>query len=817
MLNLNENFIRCCNETTQELRLLVELSDGLDTWKALNGNCDQLDYAESVVEVSPISREYQDIQSIAQSATIYVTVDDAWLRPIFTNNRLFGKRINIYIGFASLAESDFEPYLLNGVIKSIKPDKGTHVVFEVGDPLWMLRDVDIYKATPGIHPIDRIGAILQTINGSSDNILDLDSFDSLNPAYADISHFSITNGYVGGVYQIDLEDRIVNSKQSSFGVVSELVSLIPGARLTVTESGIVRLILFDASKNSLDTWTNAEIRNGFQIDSLHDNLKNRVDILLRRELDGLPDIRWLVNDDESQQEIAFMGQLRRVIEHTVSGVSWLNNDGSANVDGGTLRVSCSTPEGFSGMVGSYPGPQPTNAQVSISRPAYILLLQNPGEGRGQELVKAESATVNRFLVEQYTGHHGIDNLPFVPVDIESAYKIILYTDLSRDFGNTDTYTGARYAVDVTIAYYLADYILNRFSKGCPIVKFDTGMEKYAYQVGDLISLIMPEYMDFGHDGLNTSTKWEVVGKSFDPTASPPSIQWTLLYAGMNTPEKTHSFLRAGEYLQGSIINAMRESAFAQSAIMTGLDVTNVTGLVGEVSHGSATLPPIASYLYEDTQHTFTASRDTYVAFNVGAGTLMFHDVSNGDPVPEKDIYEVWLAKVVCDATGITFVDTTLRNYAPIPLSKVESFPAFSAYQSTLQALDKSPSIETLIFQSKLYDYGDNYDLSTGKYTAPTDGIYEFKVAVRMANLPDAAGVALRLYVDSGSGPVEKRKGQPSYNITGGSADTQVTESFSDILMEAGDIATIGVVHTGDNPNDTVTGETNTYISGRRVR
>jgi hypothetical protein len=69
--------------------------------------------------------------------------------------------------------------------------------------------------------------------------------------------------------------------------------------------------------------------------------------------------------------------------------------------------------------------------------------------------------------------------------------------------------------------------------------------------------------------------------------------------------------------------------------------------------------------------------------------------------------------------------------------------AFSAYLSTTKAnvTGTGTVVGPVIFDTKLFDIGNDYSTSTGKFTAPINGIYHFTVCILYTNLVAGAGYA----------------------------------------------------------------------------
>jgi hypothetical protein len=76
-----------------------------------------------------------------------------------------------------------------------------------------------------------------------------------------------------------------------------------------------------------------------------------------------------------------------------------------------------------------------------------------------------------------------------------------------------------------------------------------------------------------------------------------------------------------------------------------------------------------------------------------------------------------------------------------------TLPAFMAHQSTPQTMS-NVTFEKLNFQTKTYDFGNDYDTSTSTFTAPKSGLYQVGAAVAMDVTPSL--ILLDIYVQGAS-------------------------------------------------------------------
>jgi hypothetical protein len=139
-------------------------------------------------------------------------------------------------------------------------------------------------------------------------------------------------------------------------------------------------------------------------------------------------------------------------------------------------------------------------------------------------------------------------------------------------------------------------------------------------------------------------------------------------------------------------------------------------------------------------HTFGASSDTYIDYTVGTG-ITYTAVTNGAASPSLAANSIRLAKVVTGASTIGSITQsggdTLGNliypFGPASTSILQVPAFFSVYRSA--ALTLTPTA-VVIFDTKDYDYGNNYNTTTGEFVATIPGLYMFTSTLSV--LPDSS-------------------------------------------------------------------------------
>ena len=130
---------------------------------------------------------------------------------------------------------------------------------------------------------------------------------------------------------------------------------------------------------------------------------------------------------------------------------------------------------------------------------------------------------------------------------------------------------------------------------------------------------------------------------------------------------------------------------------------------------------------------------------------------------------------------------------------------FSVYRNS--ALVTAGANTTILFDTELFDTGSNYSVSTGKFTAPAAGLYQFNAAVGVSPYATTSyAITLVATVDTFGGN----------NITTLSASngTWVLVVGALIKMSAGDTCYVVLYDGHGGANTTVeTGTSNTFFTG----
>jgi hypothetical protein len=646
------------------IRFLIDIYDGTTHWKALFGSCDQFTYPEAVHAVAPVGVELDPLTREVQTSEVFVDVDDGWIRPILVNNVLKGQQMSVKIGAAELAENKFVDFF-TGPIEEIHPIDGHTVKLSVLDVFEVLQNSYITGYWMNKHPLEILyagdGSGILERAGVNSNLIDTTSFDPSDSEYTgSISHFIISRG--GNAL---MRWSMVETPTSAFQLASEVAGLMNGHFIT-KEAGQISFNRFDAAASALDDWGVDDILPGsFRQEPLGTNVINRIVMDFAKNNEGRPMKSYRVDDPTSQSDHAYLGATNRIMSHKIS-TEWLNTRAALKNDitdaDGSLTVYSGACHGFSGNKNG----SPAWSTVSGTREVYLLLdSSHVPDVWNAEIVR--STVLTKGPLEMALNVYDPSTGSFVREPTTGGYAYDLaYGNLTRGMFNTNASAHKQsltYVFDITIVINLVEELLSRFKDGCSIIEMETNLGKYEYQIGDFVTITHPGYMAYGKDGLSGSDKWEIVTKEVDIFSDPPKIRWRLAAAGVASPVTTgipfHGFMPADSTSRLEL--GLENEDLVVPHIISGLVVSQVSGLDGKVSAGVVSIYPDRVELFEDVTYTFTASKDTYVTFDIRDAAINFKAVGNGAAAPVITNYEAWLAKVVTDGTTITDIDTSGRQ------------------------------------------------------------------------------------------------------------------------------------------------------------
>lgn len=131
------------------------------------------------------------------------------------------------------------------------------------------------------------------------------------------------------------------------------------------------------------------------------------------------------------------------------------------------------------------------------------------------------------------------------------------------------------------------------------------------------------------------------------------------------------------------------------------------------------------------------------SFGTTPSTVAFVSTKNPSPTDLNGISgpfklgQIWvnsLTNGVYILTSFTSFNGQLNAVWSIPGYSLDA-PYFFAYQSTeLANVTGDEDVFTFVLDSVYYSQGDGYNLNTGLFTAPKDGIYQFNVSAYLTGL-----------------------------------------------------------------------------------
>ncbi len=719
------------------IRVLVSIFNGTDTWKAVSGSMDwSTDLAGTpvaVTKVTPLGVELDPFTRAVEIEQIFVDVADRWIRPIIVNNRLKGQQLSIRLGAAELDESDFVSFSSNTMIENLIPtDEHTIRIATVGQ-LKLVLDAPIDNSNYWInkHLLECLydgagGGILEVAGGHS---FKATSFLRTDPAYYDINHVIVSRASVGrgnpatGTFQRYGASGITTAVTGR-SLATEIMQLINGY-LVENEEGQLAVARFDPTAAAVDHWTARDIVPGsFKQESLGDNVINEIVYDYQQVGTGGSGValasQYIARDSDSQARYAYPGSSVRKIASTFS-TRWV---------GTWQRLYTAISDVATSLILAGPAcyavaGNRSDMTIDGDHPVY-LLINSAFEGGGHaEIVKAEALTRSTNFIGNVYVFDGDDQW-----EEEGPFSAHLaFSSVSRAQRGTTAFAHPRGTPvqDITALVLLCDRLLDRFSDGCPIIELAVPLVKFFVQIGDLVTLDWPAYVDYGLDGVDDAIKWEVITKEVDVFSDPPKMRVRLAYAGESTGTKQAAVYGwRARWMDDRDVARSKDAT--QFALGSGIDVSTDTGLTGTIAAGYATNGARRIWLLENVSHTFTATRDTYVYLDLDSqnfGALLFKEVAVSDPDPGTEDNELFLAKVTTNASAITAIDDDAVETRTIPGSNLKAGTGPLAKMSQGGLLDFSAA-----HPNKTLDYiGDGTSYARMAAAAVDgSGLLDFSVA-----------------------------------------------------------------------------------------
>lgn len=668
-----------------QIRFLIEIYDGTNTWKCLSGSMDSGSdlFDRDLIPVGadmldPVGYTLDPVTRETQISELFIDFQWEYLNPILVNNRIKGQRCIVHIGAKELDEADFVDFF-TGPIDEILPDDDNKLIrVSVLDAFTVLQNTKIMGHWVNKHPLEILydGAglgILERCDLAA-ALIDTTSLDPSDAAHDEIGHFVLSRGGEDNTHWVG-----VNEPTSAWELASEVCQLLNG-HFVADEAGALTFVRFNADASTVDDWTEDDILPGsFVQESLDENIINR--LVMRfgntQENQNKAQRVYQADDTDSQDTYKYPGQTERILGPAPFYTRWLDGgmmllfENITNVQT-NLRLFCGNVHACSGANYGFPA----WAAVDADHPVYLMLCSDHIPGLDNiEIVKCETIT----------GNQGVTDVTILDPDTgtrqETHYDDLTFTNVTRaqlgtsataHYGQLDTTRECSIVYDITILVHLFDSLLQRFKNGCPIVQLDTLLTKYEYQIGDLVTLTTDKFIAFGYDGITSAVKWEIVGKEAILFDGQPRIRWTLAFAVNTaltrtvTPRMPVSFGRDGVIWHGS-----ENKGATQPHVLWGLDITDDGGLLFTVEAGAARWNDIRKTRKADKQFTAYATRDNYVIMDLRTGSLMIAPVAVSGAAPPLLDSSLLLGIVTTDAADITALVTDPNDQPISDFTKVQ--------------------------------------------------------------------------------------------------------------------------------------------------
>ncbi len=666
----------------------------------------QLDKARLINSITPIGPAFDPLTFKNETkAEFNVGLAEVTLtRKLIANNKLRGRKIVLLLGEIDLTgEADYLD-MVAGLIEDVEVEEG--IINLLCRGAWAVARRQLFSKVNGWHGEHPYAIMKEVLDAGLDasfiNATSLDSDDSANDK---VGHFALSRA-VHGPY-----DRRLGNNSDGHKLLDEL-SQITQTALIPLEDGRMTAKFYDPTVASVHEFTGDDIVPGsWEQGSLYENLKTRVTVLFgwkagtgsglvvsgSREVGTLERIepqqggeksddyayQFKTNNTTSQTDRAHASSgpgSNRIIEHTLED-RWMGVK-AALVDaisvgageGDTFTVAGWFAHGFTGA-----RTDGVNATRDVT-PAKLAVVRI-----GRELISCKAGVKVNLETQEHptppeTGDEpqGYDFSGIGGTGL--ALFAIQYTIKARGVNATPVVAHAvdDVVVDFTLPERYARQTLERFTNGCPFVRFDTPLRVMRPQAGDFATIVYDRFLGEGQDGIGSGTKWQITRKEIDIDAG--VIHWGLAQALTALLAITVGDLLkfpARWNLTEQLIDRVTNADALLSWVSDGLTVTGIGGLTATIARGHASLSGsrgMRANLSADLAVTLLANRDYFVYFDPEAHAIVWFPVATGaaEPTAKPGNY-LLLSKVVVGGTQIdTIADRrkTLGIRGPV----VRGFP-----------------------------------------------------------------------------------------------------------------------------------------------
>lgn len=666
----------------------------------------------SIASVSPANFILDPLDRKSKVDTFKVTsAGDGFLYQFITENNCKGAEVTVLVGdMSASSSSDLGPKFKGTCDVALPNSKLATATLTCKNYLDPVLDNQIVGRWLNMHLLEIIEQILTT--DTADGGLGIDSaiidLTSLDPdTWPDIKHYVVSRGTISDIYK----DTSVSSPVSAKQLIDELAMLMDG-QLMCLEDGKIRFHRFAAGTAPVDNWTNDDILD-ITLEDLDSNARNRITLefnqlaetsaLSPRGEDITPKAMvYRQMNEDAANDVKSPHQTARIIDENYS-TPWV--EGDANIienavyqngeegynpegipaslgagdefflGGGMFHAFCGTrTPGFAPGLGQY---EPT-WKLDADHLAYIQV--------GDEIISIDKLVVDgRSVAHVYdspatTIQNAIGALATSLPNLGTfriAERGCFGTPVQDHAGtqnNQDTYGSSlvNIAHDVTIPVNFVNAKLARFARGAPKITVKTQHHKYGCQVGDIITLTTDWVKYLSRTlGLDTTDKWEIVGKSDDVYGGKdPCITWTLVwaYSGTGAEPITDDYnTRIGRRDQstkhqqtiddGSNENVRQPRMDGGIITHSGTFTIDSDKSVFSGAGGARRLPTRTIPVEEDM--------DTHVFIDNRTGAIQTIATGHGAPAPATPPNNTRIATVVTDGVDVQTIKDERNTNAPV--------------------------------------------------------------------------------------------------------------------------------------------------------
>lgn len=406
-----------------------------------------------------------------------------------------------------------------------------------------IADPDGIYVSPGppsvmnMHPISVLRDLYRAAGFKATTGINEASF--ARASYTDISHWGITAAPSWVHYHSgdNAGENAFGSDQDSLDIQDEVSRLCQGG-VVVDENGAVKFIRRDTSASSTRTLGSDDI-DELVIDEFFDTAISKVTVYGEGEGSGNKIALITIEDTLASATQSFAAktnaQSKSFSSKLIGNISLIEKTGFDDTDtslvviGAVPNAFCGSRPASTGTAGS----QTATDQLSDpTRVGYFLIWDQFTDSREYVKVTSGDAFGNNRWADPGIPVTDIgvvaENVDTYPSGVPATQRFfrhhfnMSYTVERGQYGTDaidwEARAGDVYVTDVTIALAIAEHYLS-FAHGAPMMSFRTPLRHWDLQLGDVIKLECPYYLDTYEDGLLTSgdnnTTWEIISKELE--------------------------------------------------------------------------------------------------------------------------------------------------------------------------------------------------------------------------------------------------------------------------------------------------------------